>query len=171
MTLHTTYFGGLNSLVHPDDSALVLGVVRYPQDFVARVTDRNVPAVAPPDDLLDAFKTVEEAADRDGVANPSAAAWQNVDFEEQYRDHLDSAGPQQVLGELRDRAEHRDVWLVCWEKNPRYCHRRLLADVLADDLDAEVAHHPDPADLDEPTDEQDGPELASLTDFSGGETA
>ncbi|NEU56762.1 DUF488 domain-containing protein [Halorussus sp. MSC15.2] len=171
MTLYTTYFGGLNSLVHPDDADLILGVVRYPQDFVQRVTDRNVPAVAPPDDLLNAFKTVEEAGDRDGVANPSAAAWRTVDFEDRYRDHLDGAGQQQVLDELRDRAEHRNVWLVCWEKDPRYCHRRVLADVLADDLDAEVVHHPDPADLEEPTDEQDGPKLTSLTEFSGGETA
>lgn len=171
MTLHTTYFGGLNSLVHPDDGDLVLGVVRYPKDFVQRVTDRNVPAVAPPENLFNAFKTVEEAGDRDGVANPSAAAWRSVNFEDRYRDHLDGAGQQQVLAELRDHIEHRDVWLVCWEKDPRYCHRRVLADILADGLEAEVVHHPDPADLDEPSDEQDGPKLTSLTEFSGGETA
>jgi len=171
VTLHTTYFGGLGSLVHPDDGDLVLGVVRYPEDFVQRVTDRNVPAVAPPDDLLDAFKTVEEAGDRDGVANPSAAAWRTVDFEDRYRNHLDGRGQQRVLDELRDRVEHRNVWLVCWEKDPRFCHRRVLAEVLLDGLDEEVAHHPNPADLDDPSDEQDGPELASLTEFSGGETA
>lgn len=171
MTVHTTYFGGLNSLVHPTDDALVLGVVRHPKDFVLRVTDRNVPAVAPPDDLLNATKTVEKAADRDGVANPSAAAWRTVGFEERYRDHLAGVGQQQVLKELRERAEHGDLWLVCWEKNPRYCHRRVLAEVLLEDLDDEVAHHPDPSEFEEVENEQEGPKLASLTEFSGGETA
>jgi uncharacterized protein YeaO (DUF488 family) len=169
--LHTTYFGGVGTHYEPGDADLVLGVVRYPKDFVDRVTDRNIPAVAPPDDLLDAFKTVEEAADRDGVENPTAVAWHNVDFEEQYRDHLDRAGQQQVLNELRERVRHCDVWLVCWEKDPRYCHRRVLADVLLNNLDTEVVHHPDPKELEEPEDEQNGPTPASLTEFSGGETA
>ncbi|WP_135806418.1 DUF488 domain-containing protein [Halorussus marinus] len=171
MTLHTTYFSGVNTHYEPADTDLVLGVVRYPKDFVDRVTDRNIPAVAPPDDLLDAFKTVEEAADRDGVENPSAVAWQGVDFEERYRDHLGQAGQQQVLDELRARIQQRDVWLVCWEKDPRYCHRRLLADVLLEDIDTEAVHHPDPTEIEERDDEQDTSTLASLTEFSGGETA
>lgn len=171
MTVHTTYFGGLNATVTPPDSALVLGVVRYPKDFVQRVTDRNVPAVAPPDNLLNAYKTVEEAADRDGVANPSAAAWETVDFEDRYRDYLDSAGTRQVLDELRDRVAHRDIWLVCWEKDPRYCHRSVLAEVLLQESDGEVVHHPRPARLEESSSEQDGPEVARLTEFFSGETA
>jgi len=170
VTVHTTYFGGLGSVADPHEKDLVLGVVRYPRDFVARVTDRNIPALAPPQDLLNAFKTVEEAADRDGLDNPRAVAWRNVNAEERYRAHLASAGPQQVLDELRERLERHEVWLVCWEKDPRFCHRRVLAEVLLDGLDEEVAHHPNLADLDDPS-EQDGPELASLTEFSGGETA
>ncbi|UPV75875.1 DUF488 domain-containing protein [Halorussus limi] len=171
MTVHTTYFGGLNATVSPADDALVLGVVRYPKEFVHRVTDRNVPAVAPPDDLLDAFKTVKEAADRDGVTNPSGAAWRTVDFEDRYRSHLDGSGPRQVLTELRDRVAHRDVWFVCWEKDPRYCHRRVLAEVLLEECDDRVVHHPAPADLEEFSDAQDGPDIARLTEFSGGGTA
>jgi len=173
VTVHTTYFGGLGSVADPHDEDLVLGVVRYPQDFVGRVTDRNVPALAPPQDLLNAFKTVEEAAERDDLDNPRAVAWRNVNAEARYRAHLDGAGQQQVLDELRDRLEERDVWLVCWEKDPRYCHRRVLADVLLEDRDGEVVHHPSPDVLDAREDDEDaddGPDIAALTDF-GGETA
>jgi hypothetical protein len=171
VTVHTTYFGGLGSVADPHDEDLVLGVVRYPRDFVARVTDRNIPALAPPQDLLNAFKTVEEAADRDGLDNPRAVAWRNVNAEERYRAHLAGAGQQQVLAELCDRLEQRDVWFVCWEKNPRYCHRHVLADVLLEDIDDDVVHHPDPSEFEQAENEQEGPTVASLTEFSGGETA
>ena len=173
MTLRTSYFGGIGSVVEPDEDDVVLGVVRYPRDFVDRVVDRNVPALAPPEELLDAYKTVEDAAERDELRNPSAVAWESVNFDERYLDHLDGAGQQQVIAEIRDRLrDDLDVFLVCWEKDVRTCHRRLLAeaivDGLQDDVD-DVEHHPAPDELQDDVDEpEDGPSIASLTDFGGG---
>lgn len=166
MTVHTTYFGGLGQY-EPTEDAAVIGVVRYPKPFVGRVTDRNIPAVAPPEDLLDAYKRVEEAAEADGTAYPSAVAWESVAFERRYREHLTTPGPERVLEELRERALERDLWLVCWEKDCRWCHRRLLADEIVADLeDVDVVHHPDPSTLDESDDPDDGEErVATLADF------
>jgi uncharacterized protein YeaO (DUF488 family) len=174
VTVATTYFGGLGSVVEPDETAEVLGVVRYPQDFVDRVVDRNVPALAPPEELLQAYKAVEGAAeDDDNVVNPSAVAWRSVGFEARYRDHLAKSGQQQVLDNVRERLrEHVDVWLVCWEKDVRYCHRRLLADVLVDELGVDVEHYPAPDEIeDEPVDvdaQEDEPRPGSLADFEDG---
>ena len=169
MTVRTTYFGGLNSRFEPADEDAVFGVVRYPQDFVERITDRNIPAVAPPEDLLNAYKTVEDAADENGDPNPAAIAWNSVDFERRYREHLRQAGPQEVIGELADRARERDVWLVCWEKDARWSHRRLLAGAVAAQVKAEIIHHPDPStipvDTGDDPDEDDDPD-ATLTDFA-----
>ena len=174
MTIHTTYFGGLASH-EPFGEAAVLGVVRYPQDFVERITDRNIPAVAPPEELLDAYKTVESAAEENGEPNPPAIAWESVAFERRYREYLERPGPQTLLEELVERARERDVWLVCWEKDARWCHRRLLAkEIVAqlDDADVEIVHHPDPSTIpidagDDEIDDQEetGP---TLTDFAEG---
>lgn len=174
MSVRTTYFGGLGSAVEPDEDDDVLGVVRYPQDFVERVVDRNVYALAPPEDLLRAFKAVEGAAEDDeNVLNASAVAWENVGFEARYRDFLARSGQQQVLDNLREHLrDGRDVWLVCWEKDVRYCHRRLLADVLVDGLDVDVEHYPAPDEIEDPEPEDDvddEPRPVSLSDFDGGE--
>ncbi|WP_435143680.1 DUF488 family protein, N3 subclade [Halobaculum sp. P14] len=166
-TVRTTYFGGFGSVVEPDHDAVVVGVVRYPQEFVEDVVDRNIPALAPPPTLLDAYKAVEQAAERDEARRPSAIAWDSIDFEQRYREFLTNAGQQQVLGTLRSRLEDdTPVWLVCWEKDATYCHRRLLADVLADSLDVDIVHSPDPSDLERSS----APTPTSLTEF-GGESA
>lgn len=161
--LRTTYFGGLGSLVAPDDDDLVIGVVRNPHEFVADVVDRTVPAVAPPTDLLDSFKRVEDAADADDLPNPSGVAWRSVGFERRYRSFLQQSGQQRVIQRLREDARERTVWLVCYEKNPKWCHRRLLADELAND-NLDVQHHPESF---EPETEQKEPSNANLADFGG----
>lgn len=171
MTIRTTYFGGVGSLVEPNDDDLILAVVRYPQDFIFEIVDRNVPPLSPPEDLLNAFKSVEEAAEDDDTENPSAIAWDSVELEERYREHLTGTGQQQVLENVRHLSTNRDVWLVCWEKDVRYCHRRVLADVLTDDLDVDVEHHPSPQNIEALHEaEKSGQRDARIDDFQG-ETA
>ena len=135
MTVRTTYFSALsNQQVEPAADDLVYGVVRYTQDWVDELVDRNIDALAPPTGLLDAYKTVEEAAEDDGHANPSQIAWESVSFEDRYRQYLtNNAG--QVADVVAEEAAETTVWLVCWEKDDCYCHRRLLADELLDRLD------------------------------------
>ncbi|MFC4542323.1 DUF488 family protein [Halosolutus amylolyticus] len=174
MTVHTTYFGRLPSYESFDQDA-VFGVVRYPKGFVERITDRYIPAVAPPDDLLNAYKTVEAAAEENDEPNAAAITWNSVDFERRYLEYLDRDGPQIVLEELTDRARGRDVWLVCWEKDARWCHRRLLSNAIVADLeDIEIVHHPDPSTIliDDGNKSADPDESGpTLADFATGEGA
>ncbi len=141
--VRTTYFSALaNGMVTPDPDDRVFGVVRHLQDWIAdeSIIDRNIEAVAPPEDLLDAYKTVSEAASKDDtVDNSRRLAWEQVKFENRYRSHLERNCIQQVLDTLRRRCEDSTVWLVCYEKSDQYCHRRLLADELRseDDVDYE----------------------------------
>ncbi|MFB6202470.1 MAG: DUF488 domain-containing protein [Halorhabdus sp.] len=138
LPVRTTYFTALSQgQVTPAADDDVFGVVRYPADWIDEVVDRNIQTLAPPERLLDAYKKIEDAAEADGHEEPRRVAWQSVEFEERYLDHLDSAGPQQVIETLRDRAIDRTVWLVCWEADDTYCHRRLLAESIRDDLDIE----------------------------------
>lgn len=134
--VRTTYFTALSqgsASPAPDDD--IFGVVRYPADWVEDIVDRNLQTLAPPEHLLDAYKKIEEAAEADGHDEPSRVAWESVDFEPRYLEYLDTAGPQQVIETLQERAADQAVWLVCWETDDTYCHRRLLADSVRDGLD------------------------------------
>ncbi|WP_435098499.1 DUF488 domain-containing protein [Halarchaeum sp. P4] len=162
MTVHTTYFGGLPSL--DVETGTVLAVVRRPHDFINDATERNIRTLAPSEDLLTAYKQVEEAAENDGERLPAKVAWESVSFEPRYRRRLQNhVDANRALSKLRNRLRNGEtLTLVCWEKNPRWCHRRVLADVLVEPFaDIDVEHHPEPF-VPEPE-----PRDASLTTFGG----
>lgn len=168
--LRTSYVSNLGSGVHPDDEDLVLGVIRYDYDFVERTVDRNCPALSPPENLLQQYKRVEEAAKNDGVPDPSRAAWDSVSYRERYLGYLERPGPQQCIEELRDCLDDgQTVWLVCLEADDTFCHRRLLAARVRGSSPthwSELHESPEPDE----SDIEDGPTTATLCDFSGGET-
>lgn len=167
MTVHTTYFAALDhDLVEPNEEDYVVGIVRYMADWAEDVVDRNIDALAPPERVLDAYKTVEEAAEADdSIQNPNRVAWNSTNFEQQYRDYLTSANLSSVLGTLRAREQSGDIWLVCYEKDPRYCHRRLLAQEMTRGREASPVHHPEPG---EPQDGTEGVPDARLDQFQDG---
>jgi len=172
VVVRTTYFGGIGPVADPDPADVVLGVVRKPHSFVEDVVDRNVPEVAPPDDLLHAVKRVEKAAEADGVPNPREVAWSSTSFAESYQRFLERTGVKDAIRDLREEAVDGagDLWLVCYERDPAWCHRRLLADAIVDDVPlARVHHHPEPG-VDADAGDAGGsgvPGDAALTDFQG----
>lgn len=146
MTVHTTYFAAIDyDKVDPEPDDLLLGVVRHPQDWTSELVDRNSQSLAPPEPLLEAYKSVEETAEEDDdISNPSEVAWSSVKFADQYREYLVSANLASVLGTLREREKESDIWLVCYEKDPQFCHRRLLAEELTRGREETPVHHPEP---------------------------
>ncbi len=174
--IRTSYFSALSTgseVAEPAPDDLVLGVVRRPRDFVHAIVDWNEETLGPPEDLLAPTKQVEEAADEDGAARPMQVAWATVDFESRYRDHLAQPEPHQVLQQVQRRVLDRadaghDVWLICWERDPLWCHRRLLADVLASETDIDVAHHPAPDEIERESSGTQQSEHATLDQFQGG---
>jgi len=133
--IRTTYFSALaNGDVEPASESKVLAVVRRdPPEWTEDLVDRHVPALAPPEKLLDPYKTVEKAAEQRGEENPQRIAWNSVDFQDRYHQHLDRGPIQQVLEAVEQEASQRAVWLVCWEANEQWCHRGLLCDRIRDD--------------------------------------
>ncbi|WP_168216190.1 DUF488 domain-containing protein [Halorussus halobius] len=130
--LRDTYHAALqHGHVDPDDSALVVGVVRRPSYGIGTYLDRNVPELATPDDLLDEFKSRldEVGGDDDGPTHDEV--WNEVDFGERYRDHLRNPEPRRAMDDLLGELESRDVWLVCYENtDDKRCHRTILKAVL-----------------------------------------
>lgn len=131
MSIETTYFSALtHEKVKVTDDARVFGIVRRPADWIEDVVDRNIPALSPPDELLGAYKKVEQTAEDAGEDNPQAVAWHSVRFAAQFGEHLSKPGPRQVLETLVDDARERPVWLVCYEADDAHCHRRLVAEAI-----------------------------------------
>jgi uncharacterized protein YeaO (DUF488 family) len=128
--LRDTYHAALqHGHATPADEDLVVGVVRRPSYGIESYLDRNVPELAPPDDLLSEFKTL--ADERDDLHHDEV--WDEVDFGERYRDHLRSPEARQAMGDLLEELESRDgdLWLVCYENtDEKRCHRTILKSVL-----------------------------------------
>lgn len=111
--------------------AVRLGVVRRPTPWFYAAVDENVPALAPPADLLDDAKDRQADLEADGLDDAAAhnAAMEDVDFDARYLAYLDESGEAQAaLDDLRDRLEDGDdVALVCYENTDhKRCHRTLL---------------------------------------------
>lgn len=56
-----------------------------------------------------------------------------ANYNESYRKILESANPEQVWEFLPDKAA-----LMCFEKHPQWCHRRMLAEWLEEKLGVEI---------------------------------
>ena len=111
--------------------AVRLGVVRRPTPWFHAAVDENVPALAPPPDLLDDAKDRQADLEADGMDDAAAhnAAMDDVDFEARYLAYLeDSPAAREAIESLRDRLDAgEDVALVCYENTEhKRCHRTLL---------------------------------------------
>ncbi|WP_435124892.1 DUF488 family protein, N3 subclade [Halobaculum sp. D14] len=136
MALFDTYVAALqHGLADLPDDARLVGVVRRPTSWFSAAVDENRPALAPPDDLLDDAQRTEDDLKMAGMCEEEAhnAAFEEVDFDDRYRDHLDSSpDAAAALSDLRaalDRDE--DVALVCYENTAKKrCHRTTLREYL-----------------------------------------
>jgi hypothetical protein len=136
--LEHTYVAALqHDLADVPPEATKVGVVRRATPWFHGVVDENVPAVAPPEDLLERFKDRCDDLEMQGLCAEGAhnAAWDELDVEERYREHLaDSAPAREALEDLRHRLEEgEDLVLVCYENTEqKRCHRTSLVAELAD---------------------------------------
>jgi uncharacterized protein YeaO (DUF488 family) len=130
-TYHAALAHGLVDL--PRETSRV-GVVRRPTSWFHGEVDENVPALAPPEALLEEFQNRREDFEMRGMCDEGAhnAAWEEVDFESRYRTHLEgSEDARAALSELADRvASGESVALVCFEGDSKRCHRHALEAVL-----------------------------------------
>ena len=111
--------------------AMRVGVVRRPTPWFWGQVDENVPALAPPADLLDETKARQEALESEGIDGADAhnRAMDDVDFDARYLTHLDdSAEAAEAVADLHERLDGgEDVALVCYENTEaKRCHRTLL---------------------------------------------
>ncbi|WP_226010958.1 DUF488 domain-containing protein [Halomicrobium salinisoli] len=137
--VHDTYVAALqhDSAGLPADARRV-GVVRKPTSWFHGAVDENRPELGPPPDLLEEFQALEEEFKVQGMCEEGAhnGAWDEVDFEERYRAHLESEAARAEVEELLDLLDSgTDVALVCYENtDDKRCHRTALREHLEERL-------------------------------------
>ena len=135
-TLADTYVAAIqHDLADLPSGATRVGVVRKPAPWFHSAVDENVPELGPPADLLEEVRNAEEDLKIQGLCDEGAhnAAWDQVDFGERYRTHLEeSADAQAALDELSERLDGGEsLALVCYENTEKKrCHRTILRDRL-----------------------------------------
>lgn len=140
-TLADTYVAAIqHDLADVPDDATLVGVVRKPAPWFHAAVDENRPALAPPADLLESMRDIEEDMKMQGLCEEGAhnAAWDQVGFGDAYREHLEtSADAQAALEEVTDRlGSGESIALVCFENTEKKrCHRTILRDVLEERRD------------------------------------
>lgn len=111
-----------------------VGVVRRPTSWFHGAVDENRPELGPPADLLEAFQDREEAFKVQGMCEEGAhnGAWDEVAFDERYREHLASEPARSAVEDLLALLESgTDVALVCFENtDQKRCHRTALREHL-----------------------------------------
>ncbi|WP_122090016.1 DUF488 domain-containing protein [Halalkalicoccus subterraneus] len=118
-----------------------IGVVRQPTAGLSGSVDENRPELGPPEELMEGFERRHEDLKMRGMCDEGAhnAAWDEVGFEERYRNHLGRDAAEEVLSELVDRiAAGERLVLVCYGKSTKRCHRHLLVEVIESRLDSDT---------------------------------
>lgn len=123
--------------------ATLVGVVRRPTGWFNATVDENVPAVAPPESLLEETKTRQEDFEMQGICSEEAhnQAWETTAFAEQYRTHLESDDDaQDAITDLVERVQGGEsIALVCFENTEKKrCHRTILREILESRLEHAV---------------------------------
>jgi uncharacterized protein YeaO (DUF488 family) len=139
-TVSETYQAALaHDLVDTGDATLV-GVVRRPTGWFHSSVDENVPALAPPADLLDETKQRAEELKLAGLCDEEAhnAAWAETEFENRYRQYLaETPAAEEAVDALVERVrDGESICLVCFEGEKKRCHRHLLRAELTRQLES-----------------------------------
>ncbi|OVE85581.1 DUF488 domain-containing protein [Natronolimnobius baerhuensis] len=135
-TVADTYVAALqHDLADVPADATLVGVVRRPTSWFHAAVDENYPELGPPTNLLEAVREAEDEMKLQGLCEEGAhnAAWETVEFGEQYRQYLEeSADARAALEDLEDRLERGEsLALVCYENtDKKRCHRTICRDRL-----------------------------------------
>ena len=136
MAVYDTYVAALkHGTADVPDDAVRLGVVRKPTPWFYGQVDENVPALAPPADLLEETKARQAELEAEGLDDAEAhnRGMDDVDLDARYLAYLDESDEaREAMADLRDRLDAgEDVALVCYENTEhKRCHRTLLRERL-----------------------------------------
>ncbi|MBI2192176.1 MAG: DUF488 family protein [Planctomycetes bacterium] len=100
-----------------------------PEGRIFVMRKRGHDLLAPPEDLFRDFKQREKELKARGLGKIEAhnRAWEEVEYERRFADQFwRHPSAIEELKHIAERARQQDVYLICYEKPPKKCHRFLL---------------------------------------------
>ncbi len=94
---------------------------------------RGHDCLAPSPAMVEAIKKKDEELQEKGMDPVKAhnTAFEKTKFEEKYRKKItNDPQAQKLMQEIKELAKKEDVYLICYEKEPKKCHRHILIDII-----------------------------------------
>lgn len=142
MSVNETYLSELHSRTSRDsqmslskfsdstkkDSETAIAVISDPTGGIVEVSDEYMPSLGMPEEILNEFRKTRAELDIDDDIERHNTAASQVKLEERYKKHLkENEDATKKVTELSERVQNgEDITLVCFEKQPKWCHRHIL---------------------------------------------
>lgn len=115
-----------------EDLGTKIAVVSDPTGQITEVCDEFMPELGMPEDELNNFRFTRSNLDIDDDIKKHNKAAEKVELERKYRSYLNSdASAQEKIDKICERLKDgENITLVCFEKEPKWCHRHILVEYI-----------------------------------------
>lgn len=114
----------------------IIAVVTEPIGGIVDTSDEFYPELGMPQELLDTFRGIRSDIDSEDTTHCHNAAAKQMNLDTRYRKYLQTdEKAKERVSELATRVESGEtISVVCFEKQPKYCHRHTLQEVIRDEV-------------------------------------
>lgn len=127
---------GQQKLGNFDTEKTNIAVVSDPTGQILDVTDEYIPELGMPMDLLNELRERRASLNIEDDVKRHNTAVKTLRLEKKYRNHVSSDEAKQKIEELVGRVNNgENITLVCFEKEPKWCHRYILVDIITEKAD------------------------------------
>lgn len=124
-----------------EHTATTIAVVSKPNDTgITQVCDEFVPELGMPRRVLEDFQKLRAQLNEYNDVEEHNKAYEKCDLDRKYAEYLASSKvAQKSVSEIVRRLEEgEDITLVCFEKHPKKCHRHVLKEHIASQVEGRV---------------------------------
>lgn len=119
-----------------EDMGTKIAVVSDPTGGITEVCDEYMPELGMPENELNNFRMVRSNLDINDDIERHNKAIEKVDLENKYLSYLNSnEDARQKMRDIKNRVDNGEkITLVCFEKDPKWCHRHILIDYIESEI-------------------------------------
>lgn len=107
-----------------------IAVVSDPTGGIVEASDEFIPELGMPENELNNFRQIRNSINIEDDIERHNKAVDMTDIDEKYSDYIDNdSEAQRNISQLAERVEEgEDITFICFEKDPKWCHRHSLAE-------------------------------------------
>jgi hypothetical protein len=120
-----------------DEIGSAIAVVTDPTGGIIEASDEFIPELGMPEKELNNFRAYRSSLDIEDSNRKHNVAVEETNLEESYRKHLrtDEEAIKKIDNLSERVANGEDITLVCFEKEPKWCHRHILVEKIESKVD------------------------------------